>query len=165
MRQPTAELPPDSRSLVGSQYDQPDYQDRFVTDVRAGRYRNVDEVVNDCFTKQPTWLRLLSTNTFSKKGVEAAIAGGGYEPDSAVGSWIVIERNHEEIVFGDDMGFMEYRFSMRLDPEDPSYVEASTAVRYKWRRTGRFYFAAVRPMHKRFVVMSMRSAVSDNSQA
>ena len=146
-----AELDPDDDSLVGSLYDRPDYRDQFAITVPTGTYASVDEVATDWFMKQPAWIRLLSTNTMSRKAVETAASAGRYEIGAAVGSWVVIERNEQEIVFGDNMGFMEYRFSIRLLTGDTETVEGSTAVRFLWRRTGRFYFALVRPLHRRFV--------------
>jgi hypothetical protein len=70
-----------------------------------------------------------------------------------VGSWEVVERSDDEIVFGDSLGFMQYRFSFRRI--DDEHIEAATAVRYRWRRTGRFYFALVRPFHRRFVAHAL----------
>lgn len=149
----------DRASLVGSTFDRPDYEDRFCIDVRPGQYRVVDEVATDWFDKQPALLRLLSTNSISRKGVEAATRDGGYAVGSAVGSWKVYQRDDNEIVFGDNMGFMEYRFSLRLaDP--PVAVEGATAVKFLWRRSGKFYFAIVRPLHRRFIKYLLIKATS-----
>ncbi len=53
-------------------------------------------------------------------------------------------RNQDEIVFGDHMGSMEYRFSFRLCSER-SRVEGATAVKFVWRRSGRSYRWLVQP--------------------
>ncbi|MFN3217835.1 MAG: DUF2867 domain-containing protein [Acidimicrobiales bacterium] len=152
MTKPRAtELPLDTDTLVAGVFEAPDYADRFAIACDPERHRTVDDVATDWFTRQPRWVRLLSTNSLSTTGVERAIAEGGYRVGSAVGSWAVFERSDDEIVFGDSLGFMEFRTAFRLPPDRPGTAEAATVVRYRWRRTGRFYFALVRPMHRRFI--------------
>ncbi|MFT4657620.1 MAG: hypothetical protein ACI8V4_001796 [Ilumatobacter sp.] len=53
-------------------------------------------------------MRVRSTNTTSKAGVEQAIDEGGFQVGRSVGSWKVIQRDDDEIVFSDSMGFMGY---------------------------------------------------------
>jgi hypothetical protein len=154
------ECEPDPGSLVATIYDEPDYRDRFCVSVRPGQYGRVDQVASDWFTKQPAWIRLLSTNTVSTGGIETAIRQGGYGVGTRVGSWEVVQRNDNEIVFGHNMGFMEYRFSLRL-LEQSLLVEGSTAVKFLWPRTGRYYFALVRPIHRRFVKLLLVKATSE----
>jgi len=141
---------PDAGSIVTSIYDSPDYLDRFVTDVAPGAFDSVDDVATAWFTGQPTWLRVASTNTLTERALQDSITAGGYRTGTSVGAWKIIDRNDDEIVFGDDMGFMQYRFSLRLDAS-ATQIEAATAVKYLWPRTGRLYFALVRPFHTRFV--------------
>ena len=74
-----------------------------------------------------------------------------------VGSWQVYKRSDDEIIFGDDMGFMEYRFSFYMD--ELGNVEAGTAVKFKWARLSRCYFGLVKPLHRRFVPLSLRAAL------
>lgn len=153
-------LPPRADCIAGSSDESWDYRDRFSVDTLPGQYTSVDHVAIDWFTNQPTWIRLLSTNTLSKAGVDEAVAAGGFGMGSAVGTWVVTRRNDHEIVFGQRLGFMEYWFSFLLPTDAPDTVEASTSVKFLWRRTGRFYFALVRPMHKRFVRLLLAKTVS-----
>ncbi len=154
------ELEADSASLVGSFYSEPDYRDRFVIHLDPQKYESVDQVVTDWFTKQPAWIRLLSTNSISKAGITSNVEFGGYTVGHSVGSWTVLDRNDTEILFGDQMGFMEYRFSFRLVPGTPEVLEGSTAVKFLWKRTGRFYFALVKPMHRRFTRLLLARTVA-----
>jgi len=71
----------------------------------------------------------------------------------------VIERDGHEIVFGDDLGFMQYRIGFRLG-QSANTIEAATAVSYLWPRTGPIYFALVRPFHKLFVKYALSRAAS-----
>ncbi len=150
----------DPGSLVGAIFESPDYRDRFCIRVRPGQYGVVDEVVTDWFIKQPAWIRLLSTNTVSRSGIDATMRGGGYTVGDNVGSWKVVGRNDNEIVFGDSMGFMEYRFSLRL-LEREFLVEGSTAVRFLWHRTAKYYFALVRPFHRLFIRHLLTKATTE----
>ncbi len=149
---------PESDSLVNSAYEAPDYRDRFVATVASNAFVNVDAVVDQWFRHQPGWLRLLSTNTLRKRHIANSI-GSSYAVGDSVGSWEVVDRSVDEIVFGDDMGFMEYRFSFRR--VDAQHIEAATAVQYLWPRTGRFYFSLVRPLHRRFVAYALRRTVAE----
>ncbi len=128
------EREPRSDSIAGLQ-SRWDYRDRFV-------------------------IPLLSTNTLSQAGIDQAITLGRFRVDSAVGSWRVVRRDDQEIVFADSMGFMEYWVSFLLPVEQTSTVEASTAVRYLWPRSGRFYFALVRPLHRRFIRLLLTTTVT-----
>ncbi len=149
---------PAANSLAASIYEAPDYLDCFVVDAPTGRFESVDDVATAWFTEQPWWLRMVSTNTLTKSRVVEAISTDRYRVGTKVGSWQVIDRNDDEIVFGDDMGFMQYRFSFRLEA-NADQVEATTAVKYLWPRTGRLYFALVRPFHQRFIKLLLKLTV------
>jgi hypothetical protein len=144
------ESDPRKHSLVSTIYDSPDYLDRFVAEVEPNRFATVDEVATAWFIEQPAWIRLISTNTFSTRRISNAVSSGRFQSGTSVGSWQVIDRNDNEIVFGDDMGFMQYRFAFHLN-ETADAIEAATAVRYLWPRAGRFYFMLAKPVHRRFI--------------
>jgi hypothetical protein len=150
--------PPRADSIVATVYDAPDYLDRFVATVAPDAFADVDAVVDRWFLDQPGWLRVLSTNTLSRRKVVESLPPSGYRIGNSVGSWDVVDRSAEEIVFGDDMGFMQYRFSFRR--VDTRHIEAATAVRYLWPRTGRFYFSIVRRFHRRFVAYALARTAS-----
>lgn len=148
-------------TLIDTVYTDPDYADRFAIEVAPGRFATVDDVATSWFTRQPAWIRLLSTNSLLRGGVIAACRDNGYAPGTSVGSWEVIDRSDDEIVFGDHLGFMEFRTSFRLRPGcTHDNLEARTVVRYVWRRTGRFYFALVRPAHRRFMRFLLRTTAA-----
>ncbi len=154
------ELEPDVSSLISTQFNPADYRDRFTISVDSDHYHSVDDVVTDWFTKQPMWLRALSTNSFSRAKVEQAISKKPFKVGDRIGSWEIVDRNGNEIVFGDDMGFMTYRFSFRLIDQGATQVEGATSVKFLWRRSGRFYFGLVRPFHRRFVKLALRITTS-----
>ena len=147
------EQAPDPDSLASRAYDQPDYVDRFSIAVENGSYADVDEVVTAWFSRQPWWIRVVSTNALTKSRVLADLESGELRPGTSVGAWELVDRTDEEIMFGESMGFMEYRVSFRLT-EEPT-IEVSNAVRYLWTRTGPLYFKVVRPFHKRFIRMML----------
>ncbi len=136
-------------SLIAQAYATPDYTDRFVATVEPDRFASVDELARTWFVTQPRWVQILSANTLSRGTILAQVESTAYQSGDAVGSWVVVERTHDEIMFGQPMGFMEYRFSFRRP--DESTIEVATAVVYLWRRTGKVYFSLVKPMHRRFV--------------
>lgn len=139
-------------TLVAAMYDEPDYRDAFLI---PGNWHNVEEFTTAFFTGQPRLLARLSMNS-SPAVIRAAVGDQSYAEGSSVGSWRVHGRSDREIVFGDDMGFMEYRFSFRL--RDDEQIEASTAVKYKSARMGPIYFSIVKPFHRRFVAIALRNA-------
>ena len=154
------ERAPRADSLLETAPEPWDYQDRYVIGTRPGQYQSVDQVAADWFHKQPTWLRLLSTNTTKRPHDDLGVADGGFRVGSTVGSWKVVTRSEREIVFGDSLGFMEFWYSFSLAPDEAGTVEGATAVRYLWPRTGRFYFALVRPVHGKFVELLLRTTVA-----
>lgn len=152
------ELSPKTQPLLDTSPKCLNYQDRFSIETAQAQYGHVDDVVADWFRNQPTWLRLVSTNSLSRRSVENAVADG-FVVGTKVGTWVVVARDDTEIVFSDSMGFMRYWFSFSLCRGKPDTVEASTSVRYLWSRTGGFYFAMVKPMHRRFVKLLLRKTV------
>lgn len=146
---------PTPHTFIAGAYEQPDYNDAYIVGDA-----NVDDVATfatQFFLSQPAWLAKASMNTPKRQQRIDAIATGDYEVGSAVGTWKVHGRNNDEIVFGEHMGFMEYRFSFLRRPD--GRVEASTSVQYV-RRFGRIYFAIVKPFHIRFVKLALRNAAS-----
>lgn len=104
-------------------------------------------------------MRVRSTNTTSKAGVEQAIDEGGFQVGRSVGSWKVIQRDDDEIVFSDSMGFMGYWYTFLLPANEPNTVEGSIAVRYLWPRAGRFHFALARLGQRRFLKLLITTTV------
>jgi hypothetical protein len=52
------------------------------------------------------------------------------------------------------MGFMDYRFSMRLNKDITDDIEVSTVVTFNCK-FGKYYFALVKLMHKKFLLLSL----------
>ena len=77
-----------------------------------------------------------------------------------IGSWKIFDKSEEEIVFGESRGFMDYRFSMRLDKNETDDVEVSTIVRLNGFM-GKYYFALVKLMHKKFVKISLDNIINN----
>jgi hypothetical protein len=145
------EITPTQDTLASKEFTQIDYHDSFEI---QGTFGNVDAFAQCYFLSQPSWLSLVSMNLFSTKSIQKAIDKSAFKKGSAIGSWKIYTRDENEIVFGDDMGFMEYRFFMLW--VDETTVRVGTVVQYKGR-FGKYYFALVKLMHKKFVRMSLES--------
>lgn len=144
-----------SGTLIEACYEAPDYRDAYL--VGGPGIERVEDFATRFFLSQPKWLAKVSMNLGDKESRRSAIDGRDYPKGSAVGTWRVHERNDNEIVFGEHMGFMEYRFSFLLRSD--GRIEASTAVRYL-KRFGRFYFAIVKPFHIGFVKVALGNAAT-----
>jgi hypothetical protein len=145
------EITPIDSTLAFKEFKQIDYQDSFEI---IGSFKSVDEFAKEYFLSQPLWLSVVSMNIFSKKSIKKAIDKSLFTQDSSIGSWKIYTRDEKEIVFGDDMGFMEYRFFMLW--VDETKVKVGTVVQFKGR-FGKYYFAMVKLMHKKFIRMSLSS--------
>jgi len=128
-----------------------DYSDCFETVISQDKFPNIDTFVQKYFETQPRCLMAISMNIFKKETMQKVLARGTFNIDESVGSWKVYARNKDEVVFGDDMGFMEYRFSMRLDDKR---LRVATVVQYKGKM-GKYYFSLVKLLHQKFVLMSL----------
>ena len=146
-----SEITPPLDTLASKEFAYIDYQDSFEID---GAFKSVDEFAKEYFLSQPLWLSMVSMNLFSKKSIKKAIDKSLFSQDSSIGSWKIYTRDEKEIVFGDDMGFMEYRFFMLW--VDETKVKVGTVVQFKGR-FGKYYFAMVKLMHKKFIRMSLSS--------
>jgi len=141
--------------LAYKEFEHIDYEDCFkITDTS---FRGVDEFAKEYFLSQPMWLNIISQGMFSKKEIHK----NRFQKNTCIGSWKIFNRNKNEIVFGDNMGFMEYRFSM-LFKEKTNKIEVSTVVQYK-SIMGKYYFALVKLMHKKFIILSLEN-VTKTSQ-
>jgi len=153
------DMTPPVDTIAANLFRDVDYRDAFL--VAGASFATVDDAARAYFLNQPQWISIISMNVLSRKAFVDVVASATFEAGTAVGAWKVYDRSADEIVFGDDMGFMEYRFSLRLRPEGhvrPG-VEASTVVRYRWRRASHFYFTLVKPFHRLFVPMSLKAMV------
>ena len=61
------EVKPNKNSLVFNSFDKIDYRDAFRISFLKDTYKNIDDFATDYFLSQPTWLRMISMNTLSKK--------------------------------------------------------------------------------------------------
>ena len=67
--------------------------------------------------------------------MQRALKDNHFTVDEHIGNWKIYLRDDKEIVFGDDMGFMEYRFAMRIDND---LLRVATVVQYKGK-VGKYY--------------------------
>lgn len=137
--------------LVSTTLPQIDYSDCFMQKVDKKYFTSIDTFVKAYFESQPRWLAAISMNIFTKTRMQKALKDNHFKVDDNIGAWKIYLRDDKEIVFGDDMGFMEYRFSMRLDGE---LFQCATVVQYKGK-FGKFYFSFVKLLHQKFVLLSL----------
>ncbi len=144
---------PTRGTLIAAAYPTADYRDAFL--VESGHTGQIEDFVTRFFLQQPRWIARVSMNLSDETSRLEAIGPGEYPQGSSVGSWKVHGRSKNEIMFGEHMGFMEYRFSVLQRPD--GRIEAATAVKYV-KRFGHIYFAIVKPFHRAFIKIALRNA-------
>ena len=147
-----AETGPREDTLVYGALPDIGYRDGFEVHYPSVTFANVDDYARRYFLAQPPWLSLLSMHLGSREKIARALDDGGLRLGTSVGGWTIHLRDESEIVFGQDMGFMEYRFGMRW--VDPASTFVSTVCQFKGR-TGAAYFAVVKHFHRPFVRYSL----------
>jgi Protein of unknown function (DUF2867) len=157
-KKPINETEPKQGSLVFNAFEKIDYRDAFLISFEINTFNSINDFVKRYFMSQPAWLRLISMNTISKHKIEDDLKKSNFEVNSNIGSWKIFNKNNNEIVFGESMGFMDYRFSMRLDKNSSDDIEVSTVVTFNGSM-GKYYFSVVKLMHKKFVKISLNSLI------
>jgi len=142
--------------LVSTALEHIDYSDCFTTVIDTKKFTTIDTFVKRYFETQPRWLAMISMNLFSKTSMQKALKNNHFTVDKHIGNWKIYLRDDKEIVFGDDMGFMEYRFAMRIDDD---ILRVATVVQYKGKM-GKYYFAFVKLLHQKFVLLSLTYPLS-----
>lgn len=133
-------------------FDLIDYSDTFCI-YSDKEFNNVDEFASAYFLSQPFWLRLISQNSFSKVKIQKQILSNNFITGSTIGSWKVFDRNELEIVFGENLGFMSYRFALSILNEIPTVV---TVVRFQ-SKLAKYYFNIVKILHTKFIKISLNN--------
>lgn len=144
-----------ANTLIDQAYALPDYRDAYL--VGSNAELEIEDFATAFFLSQPTWLARVSMNVGGRQSRIDAIGDGSYEAGGSVGSWKIHGRADNEIMFGEHMGFMEYRFSLLKRPD--GRIEAGTSVRYL-KRLGNVYFAVVKPFHIGFIKVALRHAAA-----
>ncbi len=147
---------PNSNSLVFNSFENTYYRDAFKLSFKKEKFTTIEEFAKTYFMAQPTWLRAISMNTFSKEKMQENITQSKFQIGTKIGSWEIFAKNENEIVFGESMGFMDYRFSMRLDKNTYDNIEVSTVVKLN-SFMGKYYFSIVKLMHTKFVTLSLKN--------
>jgi len=153
------DIEPSPDTLVAAVFDRPDHVDGFL--ITSSGAATVEDFATRYFLGQPRWLALVSMNVATRAKLIAEVGEGSYREGTAVGAWKVFGRSGNEIMFGDHMGFMEYRFSFLHRPD--GNFEASTVVRY-CAPFANVYFSIVKPFHRLFVKLSLRKATHGSNR-
>jgi len=140
-------------TLASRQLESIDYRDCFELNTNID---SIDEFTKEYFLAQPTWLRIVSISVIQQKSIINVLNHTTFDKNNRIGQWRVYDRDEDEIIFGQDMGFMEYCFSFKK--HDEQTIRASTTVQYKGR-FGKYYFAIVSLLHKLFVKMSLKNTI------
>ncbi|MCF6244490.1 MAG: DUF2867 domain-containing protein [Sulfurovum sp.] len=144
-------IPLPSNMLVNTSLPQIDYSDCFMQHIDKEHFTSIDTFVKAYFESQPRWLVAISMNILSKSRMKKDLKDNHFSVNDNIGAWKIYIRDDKEIVFGDDMGFMEYRFSMQLDD---TLLRCATVVQYKGQ-LGKYYFSFVKLLHQKFVLLSL----------
>ena len=147
------EITPSTTTIVAGIFEAPEYRDAFL--VEKPGHPTVADFATAFFLHQPRWLALVSMNLRSAEHRLHALGDRVYAQGDSVGSWRVHHRSDDEIVFGENMGFMEYRLSFHQRSDGD--VEASTVVKYSSPRLSALYFGIVKPLHRRFVPLALKA--------
>ena len=131
-----------------------DYSDCF--ELKAD-FTSIDDFSKKYFLAQPFWLRAISFGIFRKKTLDTLLTQTVFQKDDAIGQWKVYGRDDKEIVFGQNMGFMEYCFTFQQ--EDNQTTKVATLVQYKGKM-GKYYFAIASLLHKPFVRLSLNNTLN-----
>jgi len=151
---------PSVDSLVYESFDKIDYRDAFEITFSSDTFADISQFATAYFISQPAWLRLISMKNTNKEMLIKGINESGFKVGGKVGSWVIQDKCVNEIVFGESMGFMDYRFSMRLDKSESDCVQVSTVVKIN-SLMGKFYFMLVKLLHKKFVIKSLRNVIEN----
>ena len=138
-----------------------DYSDCFERKINVDTFPSIDDFVRRYFETQPRWLMAISMNILNRKTMDDTLKNTSFQVDEAIGAWKIYMRDENEIVFGDDMGFMEYRFAMRIDDDR---LRISTVVQYKGKM-GKYYFSLVKLLHQKFVLKSLTYPLMGDNNA
>ena len=153
MKNTITEIKYKGNTLVSTLLNPIDYTDCFELKLQID---TIDNFTRDYFLAQPTWLRLISFGLLRKKVLIDLLDKTYFQKNDSIGQWKIYGRNEKEIVFGQDMGFMEYCFSFYQKDEET--LNVSTIVQYKGKM-GKFYFAIVSLLHKPFVKLSLENTL------
>jgi hypothetical protein len=159
------ELPgPGASPLLRATLARIDHQDEIVAPMGRGAFPTIDALAAHFCLAQPAWLRLVSMNVLSRSRLVRDLARTRLERGDRVGSWRVHAKGPDEVVFGEDLGFMRYRFGLRWSRAGGvDELRAVTAIELRsW--LGRLYFRVVRLVHERFVRCAVRNAVEALSE-
>ncbi len=154
------EISPLSDALVQTALLNVDYRDAIAATISAGRVATVVDFARAYFLAQPAWLRTVSMNQPSRSKLERAVSAAKFEPGESIGSWKIYQRNADEIVFGESLGFMTYRFSLSLKHAAQSDTIIASTVAKLNDRFGEMYFSIVKLMHKRFVKLTLTNTLT-----
>lgn len=138
------------KTLCEQEFMQIDYCDAFEI-VGKINFKSVNEFAYTYFLNQPFWLRIISQNVFSKNKIKQDILNNSFEINSKVGSWTVCNKSENEIVFGENLGFMKYRFAFLILNNTTTVL---TIVKLN-SIFAKYYFNVVKLLHKQFVKISL----------
>ena len=153
-KQQIREVAFDRDLMVTTVFSKVDYRDCFEVEVNG--VNSVDEFVKNYFLAQPSWLRVVSFQLFTKDTLLTQLSNNPFKKGGTVGEWRVYGRDEQEIAFGQDMGFMEYVFTFHL--ASPNLLKVATVVQYKGT-FAKYYFSVVKIFHKPFVKFSLKNTL------
>ncbi|HEY1015943.1 MAG TPA: DUF2867 domain-containing protein [Herpetosiphonaceae bacterium] len=155
-----SEIAPERDGLIQGALPRIDYRDAFAAPLPAGRFAGIDELARAYFLAQPAWLRAISMNLPGRQALERQLAATTFAVGESIGSWRIWERGADEIVFGESLGFMTYRFSLALRRDEGGESLIAATVASTPGALGKAYFRVVRLLHKRFVRLTLRYALA-----
>jgi hypothetical protein len=156
-------------SLAARAFAAPDYADAFRVTLRNPDLRWVDTCAREIFLATPRWVHLLlalrerlaslaGLKTAVRRPSPADVEDFVFRTGNRLALFEVRDRTADEILLGEDDRHLDFRVSLRLEPDDElRRLTVVTAVRLNGR-PGRLYLVLVKPFHRLIVATLLRAA-------
>lgn len=148
-------------SLVRDSFSNFNYADNYSIPVPVSDKLNIDEVFKIFLKYEPKWVKSLvmfrnflvkfaGVKIETQQEMKSEIRAG-----EKAGMFLIVNRNSNEIVFGEDNSHLNFQSSVLLQRvKGQAAVHSITVVHYN-NMFGRFYFFIIKPFHRLIVRNSL----------
>lgn len=146
-----------------------DYADSFVVSLNGIR-PTIEQVGKSFFTTSPAWIakllllrdkvgRMIGLKTAGDAGKrDELLAHFRCEVGERIALFHVLDKNENEVIFGEDDKHLNFRVSLYIDKLKSTLTVTTFVKRHNW--LGKTYFLFVKPFHKIIVPSIMRSMIN-----
>lgn len=115
--------------LMQQSLDSFDYIRSFQIFYIKNRFQSIDHFCKDYFLLQPFWIRIFGFRFLSKYSLLRSIEASHFQIGTTIGERIIVNRDENEIVFGNSTMFLDYRLSMIFN--NAQTITVSRGIRLK----------------------------------